>query len=79
MPDVWLISIRGVTAGDPSFPEPSGSFHDFRIVFTSWSRPKRRSWTARRDTIAATGLLIDAAWNMVSVVTGAPVSTSATP
>src|SRR5213593_1575312 len=29
--------------------------------------------------MAATGLLIDAAWNIVSAVTGAPVEASATP
>jgi hypothetical protein len=37
------------------------------------------SCTARSTAIAATGLLIDAAWNLVSVLTGAPVATSAIP
>lgn len=45
----------------------------------SSSSVKRPSCTARSTAIAATGLLIDAAWNTVSVSTGAPVSTSAMP
>jgi len=56
-----------------------GSCHDFRILLMSSSRENFPSSTAFRTAIAATGLLIDAAWNTVSGVTGAPVSTSATP
>jgi hypothetical protein len=49
------------------------------MVFTSWSSANRPSWTALIDTIAATGLLIDAAWNIVSTVTGDAVPASARP
>jgi len=75
---VWLNSARGVT-GRARVNSLSGSFHDFRIVLMSWSSEKRPSWTARTTAIAATGLLIDAAWNSVLVSTALPVSTSATP
>ena len=53
--------------------------HVFRVVFASWSRPNLPSWMALRDADAQTGLLIDAAWNMVSFVARVPDSTSATP
>jgi hypothetical protein len=77
-PEVWLVSMRGVTG--PSFVNwPPSSFHDVRIVLMSVSSVNRPSCTARNTPIAATGLLIDAAWNTVPVSTGAPVTTSAIP
>ena len=60
VPDVWLIRLRGVT-GCSFVNGPSGTFHDFRIVLTSWSSENRPFCTAFSETIAATGLLIDAA------------------
>ena len=60
MPDEWLISMRGVT-GLSLVNGVSGSVHDFRIVLMSWSSVNRLSCTAFSDTMAATGLLIDAA------------------
>ena len=57
---MWLINIRGVT-GRSFVNSPTGSFHDVRIVFTSWSSVKRPSCTAFSDVIAAIVLLIDAA------------------
>jgi hypothetical protein len=72
------MSIRGVT-GRSFMTSARGSFHDLRIVLTSWSSVNRPSSTALSDTIAATGLLIDAAWKSVSGVPIAPVSASATP
>ncbi len=43
------------------------------------SRSRRPSWTNFRAAMAATGLLIDAAWNSVTASTGSRVATLATP
>ncbi len=75
---MWLRSDRGVT-GCLAVNADDGTFHDLRIVLTSSSSENFPSCTARRTPIAATGLLIDAAWKIVSVSAGAPVVTSATP
>jgi hypothetical protein len=77
-PEVWLVSIRGVT-GRRLVNSPPSSFHDVRIRLMSSSRENSPSCTARNTPMAATGLLIDAAWNTVPVSTGAPVTTSAVP
>jgi hypothetical protein len=77
-PEVWLVSMRGVT-GPSVVNWPPSSFQEVRIVLMSVSRVNRPSCTARNTAIAATGLLIDAAWNIVSVFSGAPVAMSAIP
>jgi len=77
-PEVWLRSARGVT-GRSRVKSPVGSFHDVSSVLTSVSSVKRPSCTALSTAMAATGLLMDAAWNNVPVSTLAPVVTSATP
>ena len=45
----------------------------------SSSSENRPSSLARTTAIAATGLLMDAAWNSVFASTGAPAATSAIP
>jgi hypothetical protein len=61
------MSVRGVT-GRSFVNSPPSSLHDVRIVLMSASSVNSPSWTARRTPIAATGLLMDAAWNSVSVL-----------
>ena len=72
------MSDRGVT-GWSRLRSLTGTCHDLRIELMSASIENLPSWASRRAAIAATGLLIEAAWNGVFTSTARPVSTSATP
>ncbi len=58
---------------------PAGIFQDVSFALTSSSSDNRPSPTRRSAARAATGLLIDAAWNSVCGVTAAPAPASTTP
>ena len=72
VPEVWLKSARSVT-GRPRVNSLSGTFQDFRYLLTSSSSDSLPASTSRITANAVTGLLMDAAWNIVSAVTGALV------
>ncbi len=72
-PAVWLSSRRSVTFSVVVNSLP-GSFQETSFALTSSSSDSRPPWTRRSAAIAATGLLIDAAWKRVRGVarSGAP-------
>ena len=64
VPPLWDSRWRGVT-GLPSVSGLGGSFQRLRTVLMSASRLSLPSWTRVMAAMAATGLLIEAAWKRV--------------
>ena len=77
-PALWLMIRRSVTFCS-LVKSLSGSFQLFRKVFTSSSRRSLPCSTSFIAATAATGLLMEPAWNSVEVVTGRLEATSANP
>ena len=71
VPAVWLSRWRSVT-GVVRVCSLSGNRHDVSCSLTSRSRSRSPCSTNAMTPTAATALLIEAAWNNVDAVTGAP-------
>jgi len=75
---VCVSSRRSVT-GSRAVRSLAGTFHDVSVSFTSRSNSSFPSCTSTSAPVAATGLLMDAAWKSVAGVAARCDSTSAIP